>query len=464
MAVVRVPADSVWKRWPVSQAEMIYERSCYSKISRQCETAWGCGCALVIVKGTPGIGKSFFLDYVLSKLLSAGHKVMVILGPDDRVHLYKNGYSGSFDDISMDDAKTRQRANEVDYVLLDPPENPFKSQELTMKSFCGKNVLITMSPDPDSCKKILKDAKQQQHLYIGPTSFEEAEDMRAQCYASDVSAEELQQRFDQAGGVPRLLMHTKPPLTPWMCDDSVERTICDQQNFALNDLAENPRRIDSGIVASQYKSLWGLYHLFPEDNFTTYQIGLCCENALKLLRERLQEMDVGKLWNLFKWTPENLGTLRRIRYEAYAHKKLLVQGITGTARKLTQTGVSPSVSMEITMPPGATKHRLENNNVGKLATKRGEVYHSGGGYMLPDLPNYPVIDSAFVSDKNVCYMFQMKAGKSKHFSEKAETIIAALGTAFVLITPDGQTVQKKLAGSPNEMNQFVLILRETPID
>ena len=43
-------------------------------------------------------------------------------------------------------------------------------------------------------------------------------------------------------------------------------------------------------------------------------------------------------------TKEKFGTLPVIRYEAYAHKKILVDGINGTARLLTKTAITPKQS------------------------------------------------------------------------------------------------------------------------
>jgi len=461
MAVLSVPADSIWNKWPVSQRRVIYDRPCYAQLYQRCQTAWESGCALVVVKGTPGIGKSFFLDYVLSKLLLLASKsVMVILGPRGQVHLYKNGHSSAPEEITLTDATTHNRAREVDHVLYDPQENALQTQEMDISMFCGKNVLIAMSPDPGNCSKILKDATQEQQLYMGPTSFEEAEDMRAKCYASAVTADDLAKRFDQAGGVPRLLMKAKAPVPPTGFDDSILKHISDQQTFALNDLVVSPRRIDSGSVASQFKSLWGLYHLVPDDSYTNYQIELCCDNAVSLLREHLLEMDVQRLWSLYEGTGENMGMLRGIRFEAYAHKKILIHGVDDTAKKLNQNAVSSSVTKRIVIPPGAAKYRLRDNDVGQLATQRAQIHQNGGGYMLLYLPNYPVIDSAFVSATNSCFMLQMKAGRSKPLSDKVTTVTAALGNTFVVVVPNDLIATKKLAGSPATMDQFVLILAE----
>lgn len=182
----------------------------------------------------------------------------------------------------------------------------------------------------------------------------------------------------------------------------------------MNDLVVSPRRIDSGSVSSQFQSLWGLYHLVPDESFTSYQIELYCDNALQLLRERLLEMDVQKLWSLYEGTDKNMGTFRGIRFEAYAHKKMLVHGVDGTAKKLNQNSISSSVTMRVVIPPGSTTYRFKENDVGQLATQRAEVYRKRGGYMLPYLPNYPVIDSAFVLQQAPASCFKGKRERANH--------------------------------------------------
>jgi hypothetical protein len=465
MAVLTVPEDSVWHEWPVSGMKTIYVPGCYSRIYSKCQFAWQRECRLVVVKGTPGVGKSVFLDYVLSQLLSATGvpvRVMVVRGPSDDVLLYRNGYSEQPEEVSLQVARSNKLANDADYVLYDPHEDPLETQKLNMAFFCKKNVLIAMSPDPQNCKKILKDASRKQVLYMGPMDVNEAEAMRTSCYANSVSAEQLTQRFEQAGGVPRLLFQESAPDPPEGFNDSVLKEISDSQTFALKDFVLNPQRIDCGSVSSEFKGLWSLYHLVPNEEFNNYQIEVCCDNALKLLRDHMLKMDVQKLWALFKETDTRLGTLRGIRFEAYAHQKILVDGINLTARKLTKNAVSATVMKTIFIPSGSTKFPLRDNTVETLPEQRQEAYKNGGGYLLPDFSNYPVIDSAFVSWSNECYMLQMKSGNSKRLSpDKAEIVAAALGNVFVIVTPEENIVKTMLAGSPPGVIQYVLILQES---
>ena len=93
---------------------------------------------------------------------------------------------------------------------------------------------------------------------MGPVDNEEAEKMRASIYSTSVTAQMLKDRFDKAGGVPRLLFKKAGVLPRASARDSVLDTISERQTFALNDLVVNPRRIDPGSVSSEFKSLWSL--------------------------------------------------------------------------------------------------------------------------------------------------------------------------------------------------------------
>lgn len=81
--------------------------------------------------------------------------------------------------------------------------------------------------------------------------------------------------------------------------------------------------------------------------------------------------------------------------------------------------------------------------------------------MIPDFPNYPVIDSAFVSS-SVSFALQMKTRRSKPMSANHVNVIhATLGDVLVLVAPDETVIRKRIAGMPKRMEQYVLILRET---
>lgn len=458
MASLRIPDDSAWEEWPISEESVIYVRACYPVLYDLCEKAWETQ-QLVVIKGSPGVGKSLFINYALFHLLSKNQKVLVVSGPDDKALLYSDAISKP-ETCPLQQARQENWAAKADYVLFDPHEDPRATQAFSGKFFCRKKALVAISPDPENLTKILKDIKAKQTFYMGPADFEEAEVMRSCCYADIVTQAQLRERFAVAGGIPRVIFQAASKLVG---QDSVIDNISERQTFALNDLADNARRIDSGSVASEYKSLWSLYHLVPTDEtHSRYTIEICCDNALSLLRRRLLEKSVQELWQLFDTTDERQGTLRGIRFEAYAHKKILVDGLSIAARKLNAKNISPTTTINVVIPKGSRMFSLANNDVSQLVNQKATVARAGGGYMLPILPNYPVIDSVYVTATSSATMLQMKAGKSKPLSSNFVHIVhAALGNVFVVVTPEKNIVTRKLAGGPTRMDQYVVILNET---
>lgn len=115
-----------------------------------------------------------------------------------------------------------------------------------------------MSPNENNCKKLRKDT-QGTPLYMGPLSLEEALEMRAACYPNLVSEELVRSRFGQIGGIARTLFHR---IVAHNFDSALHQML-ENQSKALQDVAENPVRIDGGVGSPQFKHLWSLYHLQP---------------------------------------------------------------------------------------------------------------------------------------------------------------------------------------------------------
>lgn len=414
----------------------------------------------VFLKGSPGVGKSFFLDYAMANLLKSRTAVLLLSGPKNEAYLCR-GFDEPPETCTFDTALKDKWAKNADYVLYDPHENPLRSQDLSPHMFCGKKFIIAMSPDPANCKKVVKDAEEAETVYMGPTTLEESERMRFCCFNDRVSKDQMRQRFEQGGGIPRFLFKTGGALRrAAIATDAAMASLHERQSFALNDLIENPRRIDAGSVASEFNSLWSIYHLVPDEFYTAYTIELCSDSGRQLLLRRLLEKEVTELWNLFNTTNQNHGTLRGLRFEAYAHKKIMVDGIDGDAKLLTAKEVSAKTKKRILIPAKTSAVYLPDNDVGALSTYATAA--NNGKYLIPELPNFPVIDSVYVGPcGNV--MLQMKAGSSKPLSEKAVAICNALGNVFVFVVPEENTIRKKLAGGTPGMHQYVLILKETSL-
>ena len=126
------------------------------------------------------------------------------------------------------------------------------------------------------------------------------------------------------GGIPRYLFCK---ILPNGFDSSLDQ-IKQKQERALREAVETPQVIDGGDVDANFKHLWSLYFVNPLYTNATvdhyrYTIEVCSDDARARLRDRLMEKEVKDLWKLYENTLSQNGTLRGIRYEAYAHKKIL---------------------------------------------------------------------------------------------------------------------------------------------
>jgi len=299
-------------------------------------------------------------------------------------------------------------------------------------------------------------------LYMGPLSPDEAEGMRKACYNSSVSTELVSRRYKIMGGVPRYLF---AKLLPNGFDSALDQ-VKQKQEKALREAVDQPQVIDGGDLDANFKHLWSLYFVKPlstnaaVDHYR-YTIEICGDDARARLRDRLMEKEVKELWSLYENTSAQNGTLRGVRFEAYAHKKILAEGFNGIAVSLTQSGTGTSTA-QVTIPASLPKIILPDNNLGQpLVNGIGEARRQrSGGYILPHLSNFPVLDSAFASAGGTIPL-QMKTGQSKPLSQNAGTIFTALGCHdLFFVVPDDLTMPRKLVGGPAQLKQYRFVLKE----
>lgn len=455
--------------WLQTGSTRLFVRPCYPALFQECQALFHGSIQGVFLVGTPGIGKSCFLDYALHRFLhDYDQSVLYLVGPRERAYLFRP--DGAVVEHNLRNALDNNNimADEhFDVVLYDPHENVERTNDVHISFFRKKNFIVAMSPDEENCKKLRKDTTARAKLFMGTFSLQEAHDLRSSCYPH-LSQELLCNRHKVIGGVARYLI---PPLLPNHADMATKE-VEEKQSKALNIIAENPLLIDAGEVASQFKSLWSLYHLQPnrlpgDDGAVTvdyynYTIELCCEDARVRIRDRLMAKAVDDLWSTYEKTHEQHGTLRGIRFEAYAHKKILAAGLHGIASSLTQKGIGKG-TIQVSIPASLPKMVLPNND---LRERLRDVVNLAKGrpngcYLLPHLSNFPVVDSIYVSP-TVSVLLQMKAGRSKPLSEvSAAAIRGIVGGDLVFVVPDEFTMQNKLPGAPQEMKQYRFILNET---
>lgn len=454
--------------WPSADSARLFVMPCYESLFGECQALIDGGIQGIFLKGTPGIGKSCFLDYALHRFLQQEKTVLYAHGRRNYVYKFYPPRAGSGFERSHGVAKSLIELelasnDDVDVVLFDPHEDSAKTQDYEKSHFFGKPFVVAVSPDPENCKALLKTAAQSMAcLYMGPLSPNEAEEMREACYTSSVSRQLVSSRYKVMGGLPRYLF---AKLLPNGFDSALDQ-VKQKQEKALREAVDQPQVIDGGDVDANFKHLWSLYFLKPLSANSTvdhyrYTIEICGDDARARLRDRLMEKDVKDLWNLYENTLAQNGSLRGIRFEAYAHKKILTEGVNGIAVSLTQSGTGTTTA-HVTIPASLPKIILPNNNLGQpfvdgVEEARGRT---SGGYILPYLSNFPVLDSAFVS-RSGTIPIQMKEGRSKSLSRNAGTLFTALSCHdLFFIVPDDLAVQRKLAGGPARLKQYRLVLKE----
>jgi hypothetical protein len=139
----------------------------------------------------------------------------------------------------------------------------------------------------------------------------------------------------------------------------------------------------------------------------------------------------------------------------------LIDGLAGTAVSLTQQGIGTG-TWQLAVPGGASKVALHNNNLGEplqnaVNDARGRP---DGVYLLPSLPNFPVVDSLYISP-TYDIKIQTNAGRSKALlTASAVALSAIVPGCLLIVVPDEHTMRKKLPGGPTTLEQYRLVLNE----
>ena len=465
---ISIPADNDHV-WIQTKKKKLFVRSCYNdlwgQIAEQYFTADGqfkTGKTLqgFVISGTPGIGKSCFLDFCLHKLLELGKSVCYFYGKSEKAFIYKA--DGTVENYTLADNHNGALALQVDFLLIDPPESGLPNFLGGSDGLMEKNYVLAVSPDRNNCQAIRKDCSKYKR-FMGTCDLQEAKDMRVACYEEKVTEDQLVKRYEEFGGIPRCLCEEH-------LDDDEDEALNeyrDSQRAALMDVVKNPNRIDDLESSEPFKSLWTIFHLEPTVDYKHYTINPCCDDFAIRIRDLLMKKGVRELWDVFMDTREELGALRGIRYEAYAHKKILTEGFVASVPLLTQAGVSHAIFKNINIPAGSTQINLPNNSLGQDLSDaiRHAMEQQKGGYLLPHLPNFPVLDSIYVSCGTFVvpgptFQLQMKAGRSRPLAtDRARSIETATGcNEMYFIVPDDITMTRKLPGV--DWRQYRAILKE----
>ena len=114
--------------WPKTIPKRVFVQSCYPELLDVCQTNFDSGIQGIFILGTPGIGKSCFLDYALHRYLQDNKSVLYLRGPLKMAFVLQS--SGSVDTYELEDGLRQGLARNVDVILYDPHEDPMTTNDV----------------------------------------------------------------------------------------------------------------------------------------------------------------------------------------------------------------------------------------------------------------------------------------------------------------------------------------------
>ena len=440
----------------------LFVRPCYRDLFELCQTRWDGGIKGVFLHGTPGVGKSCFLDYVLHRCLYDQDKrknVLFLDGLGGEALLFQHNMVGQITrtDHSLSDLsekRVRIPSDAYDIVCFDPPDSGSIAAVYSLVR--GKEFIVAVLPIRRHCKGLYKNTATLARVYMGPLSMEEAEAMRACCYAH-VPQDVLQRRYRKIGGIARYLYRRHCPQHGF--DATLEEVERDQ-TAALNDITRRNVGVEYNEVYVGFEYLWSLYHMVPtRPDYSSFTIELACKEVQTRMRDTLMmHKKVKELWELYLFTSEK--TLKGIHYEAYAHKKMMEHGVNLEATSLT------TFSKRIRIPALLPRINLTTNDVGetlKDAINRARRLATGG-YLLPETSDLAVGDSLFASRTETLSLQMIAGGRQPMSGPSASLLQATAAGDVVFVVPDESIVTQELecaqGDGPGQWGLYCLVLKE----
>lgn len=384
------PSDSLFVRQSYKDiADMILEEAIRHPLTDEVR---------MILSGTSGTGKSFFVRVIIWKLL---HPPVGVSVPDTIIWRHKQagtkgcmyhlGHFYMIDDIAKFIAST-ECGNLVDdsnaWIIYDG-DAPQDS------NFC--RTLVISSPgnlynDAPHVKQFRKSAFFK--VYLPPWSLQELVDVSRYVYGVN-TFDEVIERYTRFGGVARYI------LQPGFTIDDPQKT--DPIKEALNpgSVVQAIAEFESGKVDAT-KSSGVLVHLVPDESYrvytyewgSTYIMQRSFEELFKVSRRQIETM-------LVSAEKLHVGTFYGILFEPWFHKRIAERGYTGRMRKLssgrelTANKKRPFFGINKDIDPLQTQqYTIPRSPLNQFFLNRDIVQKA---YNVPSEPNYPSVDSLYPS-------------------------------------------------------------------
>jgi hypothetical protein len=435
----------------------------------------------MLVAGSSGIGKTYFAAYFVWRLF---HPDGVHLKhvPDTIVwrprpnnkegFIYHKGSFFSRDvlDTWWGTPDARSLLDHEDaWVIVDGIFNVAKE--------C--NTVVVTSPGNLKTAKDLGGSNFQKttssHVYLGPWTYEETIQVARDVHKFKLDGEcDTLARFRKYGGIPRYVLQYHAESRSPEISDPVEEGIA-WSNVLVALIEAGTKALDHSKVAG------AIMHIFPNETLTGYNYQWGSHHIMESAFNALFQFEKIKVTCLVKGAAAlNVGTFYGLLFEQYFHRQIGAMGYEGKFRQLLSPGDTQAASTKKRGMYGktieklvASKHRIPKLPINNFAVD-GDIKSSM--YNIPDIPNFPVIDSLCPQRKE---MYQITSNdshviKGDHLSRIKEhfKLLPGEKVKLIFVVPPHRfrefTIQKIVDAKKQEMrvdwiDQFVMEMDATPL-
>ena len=388
---------------PSSTLSQLYIRNSYqiivSSISHGYQTIASTtkhGVYKAIITGTPGIGKSLFMIYLLWKLVKEGKRVLFIYHPDT---IYYDGKGGVYELESPPSVVNHEFWKSDLWCLFDAKGK--KDEHLSALPYGRCNFILSTSPR----REMINDFKKPPvpNYFYMPLWTEEELDTIAPKFPN---SKEWHDRFKILGGIPRFVLeHTGTPPKLILEGACKECTLDDCiKIIGLN-----------STITEKLKVIHSLVHITSISPFTVPSVRYASQTALDIIVRNKMTDAKRKIRELLESSEGNPLTAALCGYifEPYVLELLEKEGKFKCRQLVHGNKKIKTEETDLTIPPSA-----------KIVVDRVDSNQTGNQLYVPKTKNYTAID-AWIPGIGA---FQMTVGRTRDIKGGAVNDLALLGT------------------------------------
>lgn len=409
---------------PFSGLTRLYIRQSYQDIA---STILACSKRTKsLITGTPGIGKSVFLLYLLWKLVKSGKRVLII---DDSDKVYYDGNGGIFELEALPPSTRRSFWSDDLWCLFDAKNKTLA--DLNLVPYKRGSSVLSTSPRRDLVNDFKKPSKPQVYFkFIMPLwSHLELKEIAPKFEKSFG----WEYRFKVLGGIPRFVLEDTDVEATAILEAacrSCEVDHCIKITGNVSEISENTPKVAHSLV-----------HLNSTFPYETASARFASETALSTII-RIRKADCRRqMQSLLQSCAGNPVTAAFI-FEAFAIEKLEKGGKFKCKELVAASVRTKPIPEDVEISPST-----------RQAVKKVAPDQEHDRLYVPEAKNYHGMD-AWIHGKGA---FQMTVGKKHAITSKAFDDIRILGNKFYWAVPPLHYEKFPKRGPP-EIQEFALLI------